>query len=134
MLFGSKNEIIVAKPDKEGENMAKDDYYVIAYRILAYLYACLKAGEPVDISYIAAQSDAINISQNYWEYIISHLYEDGYIEGITLMPVTGRETKAVKVNQNVMITPKGIDFLQNNSAMNKAKEFLKTLKETIPGL
>lgn len=119
---------------KEGENMTKDDYYVIAYRILAYLYACLKAGEQVDISYIAAQSAAINISQNYWEYIIRHLYEDGYIEGITLMPVTGRETKAVKVGQNVMITPNGIDFLQNNSAMSKAKEFLKTLKETIPGL
>lgn len=114
--------------------MAKDDYYVIAYRILAYLYACLKAGEEADISYIAAQSDAINISQNYWEYIIRHLYEDGYIEGITLLPVTGRETKAVRVNQNVMITPRGIDFFQNNSAMSKAKEFLKTLKETIPGL
>lgn len=72
--------------------MAKDDYYVIAYRILAYLYACLKAGEQVDISYITAQSDAINISQNYWEYIMRHLYEDGYIDGITLLPITGRES------------------------------------------
>lgn len=114
--------------------MAKDDYYVIAYRILAYLYACLKAGEEADISYISAKSDVINISQNYWEYIIRHLYEDGYIEGISLVPVVGRENPGIKVNRNVMITPKGIDFLQNNSAMSKAKEFLKTLKETILGL
>lgn len=30
-----------------GYNMAKDDYYVIAYRILAYLYACLKEENPL---------------------------------------------------------------------------------------
>ena len=28
--------------------MAKDDYYVIVYQILAYLYRCLKEGENVD--------------------------------------------------------------------------------------
>ena len=29
-------------------NMAKDDYYVIVYKILAYLYVQLKKGEPID--------------------------------------------------------------------------------------
>ena len=28
--------------------MAKNDYHVIVYRILLYLYACLKGGEDVD--------------------------------------------------------------------------------------
>lgn len=114
--------------------MAKDDYYVIAYRILAYLYACLKSGESPDISYISAQSEDISISQSYWEYIIRHLLEDEYIEGVTLLPVVGRENPVVEIRGNIMITPKGIDFLQNNSAMSKARDFLKTLKETIPGL
>lgn len=113
--------------------MAKDDYYVIAYRILAYLYTCLKAGEEPDLSYISADSEAIQISQNYWEYIIRNLYEDGYLEGISLLPVIGRQTPGIKL-RGVMITPKGIDFLQNNSSMAKARDFLKTLKETIPGL
>ncbi|MCC8192152.1 MAG: YjcQ family protein [Ruminococcus sp.] len=35
---------------------------------------------------------------------------------------------------NIAITPSGIEFLQNNSTMAKAKNFLKTLKEIIPGL
>ena len=114
--------------------MAKDDYFVIAYRILAYLYECLKVGEQPDTGYIQAQSEVLDISQNYWEYIMRHLYEDGCIEGVLLIPVIGRDAPAVKVSRSVMITPKGIDFLQNNSAMGRAKEFLKTLKETIPGL
>ena len=28
--------------------MAKDDYEVIVFKILTYLYACLKKGEPID--------------------------------------------------------------------------------------
>ena len=112
--------------------MAKDDYFVIAYRIMTYLYACLKAGEQPDFNIIRA--DALDISQNYWEYIIRHLYEDGYIEGISLIRMTGRNTPGIKLNMDFMITPLGIDFLQSNSAMSKAKDFLKTLKETIPGL
>lgn len=112
--------------------MAKDDYFVIAYRIMAYLYACLKAGEQPDFNIISA--DALDISQNYWEYITKHLYEDKYVEGVSLIPVTGRSTPAIKLNMDFMITPLGIDFLQSNSAMSKARNFLKTLKETIPGL
>ena len=113
--------------------MAKDDYYVIAYRILAYLYACLKEGTHPDMSYIKADSSAISINQNYWEYIIRHLCDDGYLEGVTLVRVVGQETPGIKM-LNPMITPKGIEFLQNNSAMAKARDFLKTVKETIPGL
>lgn len=29
--------------------MARDDYHVIVYQILAYLYQCLKNGSPVDV-------------------------------------------------------------------------------------
>lgn len=32
--------------------MAKHDYYVIVYKILAYLYIQLKAGEPMDTDMI----------------------------------------------------------------------------------
>jgi hypothetical protein len=29
--------------------MAKNDYYVLVYRVLMYLYNCLKKGEDVDV-------------------------------------------------------------------------------------
>ena len=44
-----KDKLIVAESAPalfliEGGFMAKDDYHVIAYKILAYLYTCLKEG------------------------------------------------------------------------------------------
>lgn len=53
---------------------------------------------------------------------------------IMLVNMSRKMTTGVKLGTDFMITPKGIEFLQENSAMNIAKEFLKTLKETIPGL
>lgn len=114
--------------------MARDDYFVLVYRILAYLYACLKEGQEPDIAYISHDSPALKISRNYWEYIFRHLLADGYLEGVSIVPVIGRTVPEVRISSDVMITPKGIEFLQGNSAMSKAKDFLKTLKETIPGI
>lgn len=114
--------------------MARNDYFVIAYRILAYLYACLKEGKPADISRLNEDSEDLNIAYGYWEYIFRHLYESGYVEGVSLLPVTGRQMPAVKIGRCIMITPKGIEYLQENSTMSKAKKFLKELKSTTPGL
>lgn len=116
-----------------GERMSKDDYHVIAYRILAYLYECLKEGNYPDIKYISHDSEAVNINLNYWEYIIRHLYADGYIEGVFLGNVVGRKTPMIKF-EDLAITPLGIEYLQDNSAMARARKFLKDLKESVPGL
>ena len=102
--------------------MARDDYYVLAYRILAYLYICLKDGSSPDIGYISHDSEVLNINLNYWEYIIRHLYADGYIEGVSLRNVVGRKNPAIKFN-DLAITPLGIEYLQNNSAMARARSF-----------
>ncbi len=114
--------------------MARNDYFVIAYRILSYLYACLKDGKQADVARLAEESEELNISCGYWEYIFRHLYEGGYIEGVSLLPVTGRQTSAVRLERSIMITPKGIEYLQENSAMARAGKFLKAIKEAAPGL
>ena len=114
--------------------MAKDDYHVIAYRILAYLYACLKTGEKPSLGYLRYGTEDFPIGKDYWNYILRHLYEDGFVEGVVVMPVVGSRSKAVKITEDIMVTPEGIAYLDENSAMQRAKKFLKELKETIPGL
>ena len=114
--------------------MAKDDYHVLAFRILAYLYACLKAGEKPDNEYLKYGTDKFPIGEAYWYYLLSHLYAEGYIGGIALIPILGCPEKGVKLLPDLCITPKGIEYLQENSAMQKAKAFLKGLKEIIPGM
>ena len=43
--------------------MAKDDYFVIVYQILSYLYQRLKRGESVDARMISAESDLYTIQR-----------------------------------------------------------------------
>lgn len=114
--------------------MAKDDYFVLAYKILAHLYACLKQGEQPDSEYLNYGTKAFPIGESYWNYIIQHLYEDGLVEGIHLIPMMGNTGYGIKGMRDIQITPRGIEYLSENSMMEKAKRTLKELKEIIPGL
>lgn len=108
--------------------MAKNDYFVVAYRILTYLYGCFKTGEKPDTSIFGA--DALNINNSYWVNIIESLCNEGYIKGIMIVNSGG--VQGVKLIEP-KITQKGIEYLTENSAMQKAKDFLKTVKEIVPG-
>ena len=111
--------------------MSKDDYYVIVYKILAYLYIQLKNGDDVDSKIISFNGRLFNIPERYWTYIIVHLYQDAYIENITIKKSWGNVIVIENID-DIQITPKGIDYLLNNSLLEKAKEFLKEIKEITP--
>ena len=111
--------------------MAKDDYYVVVYKLLAYLYVQLKNGDTIEENMVDSDSPLLKINESYWRYIIKHLYEDGYIEGITVTKVFGQELVFDNL-QGMMITPKGIDYLCNNSLFETAKQFLKDVKDITP--
>lgn len=59
--------------------MAKDDYFVIVYKILSYLYVKLKSGEDTNPNMITHDSQLLQINRKYWDYIMRNLIEDGYI-------------------------------------------------------
>ncbi len=114
--------------------MAKDDYFVIAYKILSYLYACMKAGQTPDLNYLHYDTEDFPVCRAYWNDIFSNLIDEGYIKGIAEVPVLGQTTPSVKLTEKLKITPAGIAYIQENSMMQRAKNFLKEIKETIPGL
>lgn len=118
---------------KRGEIMARDDYFVVVYKILKYLYECLKSGEKADIHNILT-AETYGVNESYFEYIIDELLEGGYIKGVSLINVIGRTKPTVKITPDIVIKPKGIEYLQDNSSIAKAKNFLKEIKETVPGL
>ena len=55
--------------------MAKNDYHVIVYRILLYLYACLKGGEDVDTKRLDEIALAAGANERYWHYILWFDYQ-----------------------------------------------------------
>ena len=111
--------------------MAKDDYHVIVYQILAYLYTKLKAGEPVDGNMINHDSQYLGINRQYWLYIIDNMLEQGLITGPVITNPWGKET-IVSGLEDTQITPHGIEYLCDNAFLEKAKQFLKDIKAIVP--
>ena len=111
--------------------MAKDDYHVIVYQILAYLYTQLKAGKPVDASLLEHDSGYLDINRKYWLYIIENLLKDGYISGPVITKTWSGET-VVNNLRGSEITPKGIEFLCDNAFLEKVVRFLKDTKAIVP--
>lgn len=110
--------------------MAKDNYFKIVYVILTELYESTKAGERVDLQNISAER--FQIKSGYLLAILAELLDNGYIKGLII-----RDTKTGRVVSNleeINITMKGIEYLQENSTMKKVTEALKNVKDIIPGL
>lgn len=110
--------------------MAKNDYHVVVYQILSYLYQCLKNDIQVDEKCINNDNKYISINLNYWKYIIINMVEQGLIRGVTITKTWG--DIVISNLADTQITPTGIEFLCDNSFMEKAKQFLKDIKEITP--
>lgn len=107
--------------------MAKDDYFYIVYVLLSYLYKCLKKGTAVTPEKLDELGS--KYSSEYWTYVLTNLSDDGYITGITkITTLMGESYKAT----NVKITPKGIEYLNENSTMKKIGKTIRTLPEFAP--
>lgn len=110
--------------------MGKDDYFVIAYRLLKYLYDCLKKSRGPNIE--ALDADFFSIDVPYWEYIISNLHNEGYISGVIVSRIAERRGNCVRITRDIEITPKGILYLEENSMFQKIKGVVKDIAEIIP--
>ena len=105
--------------------MAANDYHVIVYQILAYLYGCLKDGKEVNEKAIEQYKTDLMLNDKYWSYILRHLVEGGLVEGVMPIPIMGRREKTFKFTSETAITPYGISFLIEDSMMEKAKKAIK---------
>lgn len=106
--------------------MAKDDYFVLVYKILKYLYKCLKSGTSIDFNYLAYETKDFPVHKEYWEYILEKLTEDGYIEGVYVFRSDTGFT-SVKYTSSMRITPLGIEYLEDNKMMKKVANAVKDI-------
>ena len=115
--------------------MARDDYHVIVYQILSYLYVQLKKGKPIDPEQISQDNRYFHINEKYWLYIMKNLSNDGLIDGITVTERRYADDNEIVLRisdlENCEITPRGIEFLTDNSFMEKAKKFFKETKDVL---
>ena len=113
--------------------MAKDDYHVILYKILAYLYRQLKTGKPIDPAMISHDSKICGININYWRYIMESMLDEGLIRGLEKDKDKDEDYIEKQLGQ-IMITPKGIELLNDNSVQSKVENLLKNGAKSILGI
>ena len=66
--------------------MASDDFEVVAFKILSYLYRCMKGGKKVDI---AALRQLVGCNEAYFGAVARSLQSKGYVEGFAFDGFSG---------------------------------------------
>ena len=114
--------------------MAKDDYHVIVYRVLVYLYACMKREILFDKSTFNAAVKKDVGSEEYFTDVLQMMQEDGLIRGLCFTRAWGGATILASDVRSAAITSKGIQYLQDNSMMAKVGKLLRESADIIASL
>lgn len=118
-----KQKRVTISPGRKGEPM---DNFKVIYRILRYLEKAMDFDEP-DMSRISAET--LNLTDQRWLAIMEMLSEEGYVDGISITrSLDGIPTVSTS---RVRITLKGLEYLQENSLMQKAANLAKGIADVI---
>lgn len=105
------------------------DNFKAVYKILTSLEKAMDYPE-FDTSII--EPEAIGVSKERWARYIEMMSDVGYIKGVEINTYVTGET-VVDIH-NIRITLKGLEYLQENSIMNRIYKTVKGIKDTIPGI
>lgn len=105
------------------------DNFTTLYKILKALEKAMDYDE-FDVDTVSAER--LKISENRLARLWEMLWREGYVDGVTVQYSAGGEV-LLSLN-NPRITLKGLEYLGENSLMQKAAKLAKGIKDTIPGL
>lgn len=100
------------------------DNFRAIYRILRYLEKAMDY-EEADVDFISAS--ALGITEQRWLAIMEMLVKENYVSGISVKRSVDGDT-CLSVS-DVRITMKGLEYLQENSLMQKAANLAKGIAE-----
>ena len=103
--------------------MAKDDMEIVMYKILRYLYECMKNGREPDLTEYGWESKIFSIPKEYWICVIVEAVEKGYVKGFLVIKSKG--ITQVELKEKPVLTMEGRQFLLENSLMKKIKDDIK---------
>ena len=111
--------------------MAKDDYQVIVFKVLAYLYTVMKGKQ---IFYQKKYDKAIgkkDINEEYLIRVYKMMADEGLIDGAYFIRAWGNDFIQMFEEKDLSVTAKGIRYLEENDKMKDVGNFLKERTDTI---
>lgn len=103
------------------------DNFRAVYKILSALE---KAMDFPEFDIMQVRSDSLKVSQERWCRYLEMMADAGYIKGVSFRRNITGETIADA--QNIRITLKGLEYLQENSIMRKIYNAAKGVVDIIP--
>lgn len=80
----------------------------------------------------AISATRLKISENRLNKLLIMLVKDGYIDGVTVKQSVLSSAPEVRIESSASITLKGLEYLEDNSMMKKAANFVKGIADVIP--
>ena len=103
------------------------DNFKIIYKLLRFLEAAMDCDE-VDLDVFTAEH--YKVSEERWVRLLEMMAANGYIDGIFIK--RGADGTTVMNIDDPRITLKGLEYLQENSLMQKAAKIVKGISDIIP--
>lgn len=108
--------------------MANNSYFYVAFKILSYLRHCYENGDEPDPNVLRPAT--FSISDKQFMQTIQMLLEDGYITG---MGITETSSGPILWGlDSVRATSLGLQYLEENSMMQKAYKAAKEVRDWLP--
>lgn len=99
--------------------MAADDYRVVMFKILSYLYGCLKEGVEPNAS---KAEEITGVNPVYWRAVVADMLDHGYVRA---------DVKGLNGSyRGLSVTMEGVDLLETDPHMEQVKELLGRAFET----
>ena len=105
------------------------DNFKAVYKILSTLEKSMDYPE-FDMDRISANT--LGISQERWNRYIEMMVDVGYLKGVEITECIDGERRVEDCG--IRITLKGLEYLQENSIMQKMYKTAKGIKEIVPGV
>lgn len=105
-----------------------EDFKII-YSILSTLQTSLDYPK-VDVERLSAEY--LEINKHRRDHLLEMLIDAGYIKGVQVRRY--EDGSYLLMLNDVQITLKGLEYLEENSILRRVQRELKGIKETIPGL
>lgn len=105
------------------------DNFKAVYKILSALEKAMDYPE-LDVEQIG--HEALGVSRERWGRYMEMMQDVGYVKGVRITRSITGET--IVECENIRITLKGLEYLQENSIMRRLYNAARGIKEITPGL
>ena len=102
--------------------MAKDDYDYIVFKILTYLYTCLKRQNTFNETVFMNMIITKKVNEGYMIDILRMMKDEGLIEGLTFVKAWGNEYVIANEIGDIRITSEGVRYVLNNDKMKQIRQ------------